>query len=267
MPAEVLHGLTFAAMWAAANYYANRLAPAELKSTVLGLVTGIHWGLGFGLGSVGGGFVYSIVGAQECFLLSAALPCTSLVLLLIGGRRSGSGAGSGAAQKQRWGSSVLGSVEDKVHREVGGKCGEEKDNFLLTEVAGDESFVQRDNGERGYSNDIEQNATRLLSSSLGYKRLQGHTPPAIESELGTVDTDGFKGNQVAPSQEESIPPCVQEQGSIVGSDHSPHSTRSGRRCATPPAYSSLLSLGGRAHETEEVELVSMGEDGAGAEVL
>ncbi|CAN0075716.1 unnamed protein product, partial [Discosporangium mesarthrocarpum] len=100
LPAEVLHGLTFAAMWAATLEYATKIAPAGLTSTVQGMVTGIHWGLGFGLGSVVGGFIYSSLGAVKLFALSASLPSTALLLLLLG---AGSEGEEGSRVRGCWG--------------------------------------------------------------------------------------------------------------------------------------------------------------------
>ncbi|CAN0074740.1 unnamed protein product [Ectocarpus sp. 6 AP-2014] len=83
LPAEVLHGLTFAAMWAATTEYAHGIAPAHLRTTIQGVVSGIHWGLGFGLGAVLGGLLYAGLGASRCFAVSAALPSLSLLLLVL----------------------------------------------------------------------------------------------------------------------------------------------------------------------------------------
>lgn len=81
LPAEVLHGLTFAAMWAATTDYAHDIAPAHMRTTIQGAVTGLHWGLGFGLGAMLGGVLYAGLGASLCFRVSAVLPSLSLLLL------------------------------------------------------------------------------------------------------------------------------------------------------------------------------------------
>ncbi|CAM9175600.1 unnamed protein product [Laminaria digitata] len=83
LPAEVLHGLTFAAMWAATTDYAHDIAPAHMRTTIQGVVTGLHWGLGFGLGAVFGGVLYAGLGARLCFGVSAILPSLSLLLLSV----------------------------------------------------------------------------------------------------------------------------------------------------------------------------------------
>ncbi|CAN0291240.1 unnamed protein product [Scytosiphon promiscuus] len=79
----MLHGLTFAAMWAATIDYAHGIAPAHLRSTVQAIVSGLKRGLGCGLGSVLGGVMYSSLGPRVCFGVSAALPCLSILLLLV----------------------------------------------------------------------------------------------------------------------------------------------------------------------------------------
>ncbi|CAM9306786.1 unnamed protein product, partial [Hapterophycus canaliculatus] len=83
LPAEVLHGLTFAAMWAATTDYAQAIAPGHLRSTMQATVSGLKQGLGYGVGAVLGGIVYSSLGPRMCFRISAALPCLSLALLVI----------------------------------------------------------------------------------------------------------------------------------------------------------------------------------------
>ncbi|CAM9838261.1 unnamed protein product [Scytosiphon promiscuus] len=83
LPSEVLHGLTYAAMWAATTDYACRVAPAHLRTTIQGAVSGLHWGLGSGLGGMLGGILYAALGARRCFAVSAALPSTALLLLAL----------------------------------------------------------------------------------------------------------------------------------------------------------------------------------------
>ncbi|CAM9242061.1 unnamed protein product, partial [Hapterophycus canaliculatus] len=83
LPAEVLHGLTFAAMWAATTDYAHGIAPAHLRSTMQATVSGLKRGLGYGLGAVLGGVLYSGLGPRMCFGASAALPCLSLFFLMV----------------------------------------------------------------------------------------------------------------------------------------------------------------------------------------
>lgn len=48
-----------------------------------GLVAGLHWGLGFGLGAILSGLLYSHLGPRLCFRVSAALPSLSLFLLAL----------------------------------------------------------------------------------------------------------------------------------------------------------------------------------------
>ncbi|CAM9521360.1 unnamed protein product, partial [Scytosiphon promiscuus] len=83
LPAEILHGLTFAAMWAATTDYAQTIAPAHLRSTMQATVSGLKQGLGYGVGAVLGGIMYMTVGPRMCFGMSAALPCLSLVFLVL----------------------------------------------------------------------------------------------------------------------------------------------------------------------------------------
>lgn len=46
-----------------------------------GAITGLHRGLGFGLGAVTGGILYAGLGASLCFGVSALVPSLALLLL------------------------------------------------------------------------------------------------------------------------------------------------------------------------------------------
>ena len=46
-------------------------------------MSGLHWGLGFGLGAMLGGVLYAGLGARRCFAVSSCLPSLSLLLLVL----------------------------------------------------------------------------------------------------------------------------------------------------------------------------------------
>ena len=48
-----------------------------------GLVAGLHWGLGFGVGAILSGLLYSPLGPRLFFRVSAALPSLSLFPLAL----------------------------------------------------------------------------------------------------------------------------------------------------------------------------------------
>ncbi|CAM9109176.1 unnamed protein product [Ectocarpus sp. 8 AP-2014] len=107
LPAELLHGLTFAAMWAATTDYAHGIAPEHLRSTMQATVAGLKRGLGYGLGAILGGVLYANLGPRRCFLASAALPVLSLLFLIVlpwisigGGLRK---QGAGSRGLEHWG--------------------------------------------------------------------------------------------------------------------------------------------------------------------
>lgn len=68
---QLLHGLTFSAMWVAGVSYANSNAPTGLESTAQGLFSGILLGLGGIAGALIGGFLYDEIGAVALFRLTA----------------------------------------------------------------------------------------------------------------------------------------------------------------------------------------------------
>ncbi|CAM9669265.1 unnamed protein product [Pylaiella littoralis] len=160
LPAEVLHGLTFAAMWAATTDYAHGIAPAHLRTTIQGVVSGLHWGLGFGLGAILGGVLYAGLGAQRCFAVSGVLPSLSLLLLALptvrrwcsnnnGGGRLGAEVSAGSGRDRGWG--------------WGGGAGR------LYELVGKDSSItddDRSNGNDGSSSiDVVGETTHSSSSS------------------------------------------------------------------------------------------------------
>eukprot|EP00904_Undaria_pinnatifida_P002326 jgi/Undpi1/12094/HiC_scaffold_4.g01792.m1 len=81
LPAEMVHGMTFAITWSATTDYAHQIAPAHMRTTVQGVISGLHWGLGFGLGALLGGILYEHLGARLCFIVSSILPLFALMLL------------------------------------------------------------------------------------------------------------------------------------------------------------------------------------------
>ena len=77
LPCEILHGLTFAALWSACCYNAAALAPDGLKASMQGVVGGVHWGLGVGTGATVGGILFAQVGGARMFLVGSLISTTS----------------------------------------------------------------------------------------------------------------------------------------------------------------------------------------------
>jgi len=79
LPAELLHGLTYAGLWATCVLHANELAPSGMEATLQGLTTGAHWGLGVGAGSLFSGLMYDHLGAIMTFRINAGVAATGLL--------------------------------------------------------------------------------------------------------------------------------------------------------------------------------------------
>ena len=62
LPIQLLHGLSFAALWVAGVAYANKLAPAGLGATAQGLFAGVSMGVATAAGAFIGGILYENVG-------------------------------------------------------------------------------------------------------------------------------------------------------------------------------------------------------------
>jgi hypothetical protein len=54
LPVELLHGVTYACMWSAAVAYGAYVAPPHLEATVQGVMGGIYFGAGSGIGGAAG---------------------------------------------------------------------------------------------------------------------------------------------------------------------------------------------------------------------
>lgn len=82
VPSEVLHGITYAAMWSACTAFAHAAAPPGLGATVQGLLAGVHFGLGMSAGALAGGWLYASRGGTVLF--AGAAVAMTVALLLFG---------------------------------------------------------------------------------------------------------------------------------------------------------------------------------------
>ncbi|KAK7482922.1 hypothetical protein BaRGS_00025822 [Batillaria attramentaria] len=80
---EPLHGVTFGVMWAAATTHAAAIAPAGMSATIQGLVGGIHFGIGKGIGSIVTGFMFDQLGRRTTFHVYAGVTVGLLVFYAI----------------------------------------------------------------------------------------------------------------------------------------------------------------------------------------
>jgi MFS family permease len=71
LPVELLHGVTYACMWSAAVAYGAYVAPPHLEATVQGVMGGIYFGAGSGIGGALGGWAYGAYGGQATFRVAA----------------------------------------------------------------------------------------------------------------------------------------------------------------------------------------------------
>ena len=99
VPAELLHGVTFALGWAAATKYIGELLPPELASTGQGLMTSVIWGMGGMAGSLFGGGMVANFGWRAMWLAGAlvGLAAAGVMMLSLFLRKAGGGGAAGAA--------------------------------------------------------------------------------------------------------------------------------------------------------------------------
>ena len=121
LPCEVLHGLTFAALWSACCNYAAAVAPPGLKASVQGVVGGVHWGLGVGTGATVGGLSFGLVGGVRTFELGSLVPMLGFAVAFCACRRYPNRTRSPAQDAQPKGEDHEGAEERRELLHEGGE--------------------------------------------------------------------------------------------------------------------------------------------------
>jgi len=85
LPAELLHGVTFALVWSSLAVFAKSIVPkkAGLEATAQGLFSLLFNGLGALIGAVGGGYLYQSIGPRYLFVIMGIFNFLGLAFLLI----------------------------------------------------------------------------------------------------------------------------------------------------------------------------------------
>jgi PPP family 3-phenylpropionic acid transporter len=88
LPLQLLHGLTFSAMWVAGVAYANRAAPTGMGATAQGLLSGVSMGMAGAAGAMIGGYLYGAVGPAATFGWAGATVAVGLIFFAAVGKRA-----------------------------------------------------------------------------------------------------------------------------------------------------------------------------------
>ncbi|MCJ7552212.1 MAG: MFS transporter, partial [Anaerolineae bacterium] len=86
LPLQLMHGLSFSAMWAAGVSYAADIAPEGTEATAQGML-GATLGLSAAIGALGGGLLYELQGGALVFRVTVLTSLIALTLLWVGERR------------------------------------------------------------------------------------------------------------------------------------------------------------------------------------
>jgi PPP family 3-phenylpropionic acid transporter len=86
LPINLLHGLTFSALWVAGVTYANAIAPPGMGATLQGLFAGAVMGLGAAAGALIGGVLFDAIGPAAMYGFFAVLVGAALLLFWRFGR-------------------------------------------------------------------------------------------------------------------------------------------------------------------------------------
>ncbi len=84
---QLLHGLTFSALWTASVTYAREIAPPGWSATAQAAMGSVFFGLAVGAGALAGGTLYATAGPVFTFQVAAALALAGLVLFALQLRR------------------------------------------------------------------------------------------------------------------------------------------------------------------------------------
>lgn len=88
LPISLLHGPTFAAMWAAGVAYADEMAPVGLGATAQGMFSGASMGLGLAIGAIAGGYLYELNGAVAAFRWAGWMGVIALFVFVAANRHT-----------------------------------------------------------------------------------------------------------------------------------------------------------------------------------
>lgn len=86
LPIETLHGFTYGLLWAAFTNYVYQSAPEGTEGTMIGLLTAVQKGMGSGIGTLGGGYIYEHWGPRAMWRVAAfgIFPLSLLFATLFG---------------------------------------------------------------------------------------------------------------------------------------------------------------------------------------
>ena len=80
---ESLNGIVWGFMWPCALLHAQRLVPECLKTTMVGLVTSLYWGIGASAGALAAAYLYARVGSATTFLTLSNVLLVPATLLAV----------------------------------------------------------------------------------------------------------------------------------------------------------------------------------------
>jgi MFS transporter, PPP family, 3-phenylpropionic acid transporter len=86
IPIQLMHGLSFSALWAAGVNYSAQLAPPNLGATAQSVFSGMFMGLSGAAGAIGGGWMYGQYGISMMFLAASLLALTGITLFVLTGQ-------------------------------------------------------------------------------------------------------------------------------------------------------------------------------------
>eukprot|EP00727_Mastigamoeba_balamuthi_P006318 m51a1_g2306 hypothetical protein (422) ;mRNA; f:452862-454296 len=85
LASQALHAVTFGCMWPNLIARASEIAPPELSSTAIGMVTGLYAGVGTALASIVGGRMWDTTGRESVFYAASAFAALAFAVFELWG--------------------------------------------------------------------------------------------------------------------------------------------------------------------------------------
>lgn len=80
LPIEFFHGVSTTLVWSIAVSFIG--LNSGVATTLQGILSGVHWGLGLGGGAILGGLLVNVIGSQNTFIVFGVIPLINLILLM-----------------------------------------------------------------------------------------------------------------------------------------------------------------------------------------
>ncbi|XP_070547012.1 major facilitator superfamily domain-containing protein 6-like [Ptychodera flava] len=165
MPAEVLQGISYAAVWSSLTTYMAKGLTSDNYATVLGVLHAMYWGLGNGLGNLVGGVMIENTGIKQTFWAFCVMNVAILTLFAIVQRMFPSGPSLDEADYEELEGTKL--VGDKQEPYYTLPPDNNFDNPIVTESNETKEAVESESDNKREEGDTEEEEEEPKDESAG----------------------------------------------------------------------------------------------------